>query len=381
MVVQMKSIKTNFLFSTILALVISTQSVQADPIAQANERADVALKTLMTHIWDNNQKTFTMGGNYWHYALALDAAVMAEARHASKENKDRVDQLFYSQKKRGFLQRKDHVYYDDENWMAMSLIRAYQVRNKPEFLSTAIALFDHIEKAEVVDTNGNSRGIWWDDRQSQIATASNMGPVITAAMLYQVTKNVKYLNFGKRIYGQWYKNMVIKDTFQVIDNIKPNGVKDTVPLTYDQGLAVGAALSLYKTTGDFRYLDHAKGYANYVLKNMTNNGILVERICTGPGRIAECRKNPDLVLFKGITYRYLVKLALDTPEKNVELNNMLTRTAEALWSRARDPKTGLFAHEWDGSDHSPYNTFSSSASAALGLAGYARFVYKACDYL
>lgn len=361
-----------------LALLMVSQMTFATPVTDANLKADAALSTLMTRFWDNNKKTFTIGGGYWYYAQALDAAVMAEGRQATKANKDRVDLLFKSQKDRGFIQKKGATYYDDENWMAMALIRAYSIRKNPEFLSSAIELFNDIASAEIFDAKGNSKGVWWDDRHTQIATAANMGVVNTAAMLYRVTKNPKYLAFAERVYKYWYNNMVIHETWQVIDHMDPQGKKEAVPLTYNQGLAVGAALLLYKATGNFSYLNHAEGYADFVVKKMTNNGVMVEKVCDG--RVLECRKNKDLVQFKGITYRYLVKLAVERPD-NKDLVNMLNKTADALWNRARDPKSGLFAHEWDGQDHEPFNTFSSSASAALALGGHARLMLRVCEYL
>ena len=195
-------------------------------------------------------------------------------------------------------------------------------------------------------------------------------------MLYKITNNESYLNFAKRIYENWAENMVIHQTGQVLDSLDIHGVKAAVPMTYNQGLSVGVALALYKVTGANRYLNDANLYSGYVLNHMTHNGVLIEPVCSN--HVSDCRKNRDLVQFKGITYLYLVKLSLETP-KNKMLFQMLDRTARSLWNVARDSKTGLYAHEWDGSDNQAFNTFSSSTSAALALGAYAKLLRQVCE--
>jgi rhamnogalacturonyl hydrolase YesR len=43
---------------------------------------------------------------------------------------------------------------------------------------------------------------------------------------------------------------------------------------------------------------------------------------------------------------------------------------------ARDPATGLYAHEWDGQDKTPFNVFPAAASAALALGAHAQLLNK-----
>lgn len=345
---------------------------QAITVSEANIRGDNALYNLMNRFWDKNKANFVNGAGYWYYAQAIDAAAMAESRKPNKTNQNIIDTLIQAQKNRGFIQHgKGQVYYDDENWMAMALIRAYQVRKNPEYLYHANLLFKDIMTAEIRDAKGNSRGVWWNGDHTQVATASNMGPVITGVMLYKITKNKSYLDFAKRVYSYWFANMVLQPSWQVVDHYDAQGKKEAVPLTYNQGLAVGAALELYKVTGQKIYLQHANGYAQFVLEKMTNNGVLAETVCIN--RVSECRKNKDLVQFKGITYRYLVKLLLAEPQNKV-LRAMLDRTAESLWTVARDPVTGLYAHEWDGEDKLPFNVFPAAASAALALGAHAQLL-------
>lgn len=369
----MDHIKSTYIF-VVLIFFFLLKPIQAFSLTtgEANIRADNAIYNLINRFWDQNTKNFINGSGYWYYAQAIDAAVMAEVRKSNATNQNIIDTLISSQKARGFIQQgKGRVYYDDENWMAMALIRASKVRNKADYLNIAQSLFADVMSAEIIDEQGQSHGVWWNGDHTQVATASNMGPVITAVMLYQETHETKYLDFAKRVYAYWFSNMVMQPSWQVIDHYDSQGKKEAVPLTYNQGLAVGAAVALYQVTGSADYLTHATGYAQFVLDKMTNHGILVETVCVN--RVKECRLNKDLVQFKGITYRYLVKLALVTPQ-NTKLVDMLNNTAESLWTVARDPVTGLYAHEWDGEDHEPFNVFPSSTSAALALGAHAQLL-------
>ena len=128
--------------------------------------------------------------------------------------------------------------------------------------------------------------------------------------------------------------------------------------TYDQGLAVGAAVELQHITGDSRYLSDAREYANYVIHHETASGVLYDAgSCLG-----------DCAAFKGIGYRFLVKLyELDPSEK--QLGDILRASAQSIWNEARDAPHDTFGTEWTGpAPTRPTLAADASAVMALNLA-------------
>src|SRR5262249_32023375 len=148
-----------------------------------------------------------------------------------------IDRLYNAQDKRGW----SRDFFDDENWMALTLIRAYDVTHDAKYLARAESLF-----ADIHQNGRTSTGIWWNRQHTQKATASNFGPAITAARLNERTGKAWYKQAAQEIYDCWYSTMVNHTTSQVADHRNANGNVDWTKWTYDTGLAIGASIELYK---------------------------------------------------------------------------------------------------------------------------------------
>lgn len=147
-----------------------------------------------------------------------------------------IESLYKTQDQRGWIVE----YYDDLNWMGLTLLDAYELIKDQKYLKKAIELYTNIHSAWDETCCGvNKGGIWWDTKHTQKATASNAGPVILAARLFKITKENKYFQFGKKVYDFWMRNMINNETFQVCDHMKPNGDKTWWKFTYNQGLMIG----------------------------------------------------------------------------------------------------------------------------------------------
>ena len=351
----------------IFGLVGAAAAAQAsDSPDTPGHAADVAYDALMRNFWDSSRGDFAGTGTYWFYAQSLDIATLAEQRNPAPANKDLVHLLYDRQAKRGFLQGAQ-VYFDDENWMALSLARAFVVDGDPDFLKTARLLFDDVLSR---GTLGRSEGVWWDYEHGKVAAAANAGPVITGLLLWKLTGDARYRDFALRTYAFWLRDMVDESSGQVYDQILANGSKDKTPWSYDQGLMIGAAVELFRTTGDQAYLDQARLFSRYMIDNMkSTSGVMIEQTCVKHRK--ECLGWKDVAQFKGIAFRYLVELAKVDPS-NQELRDYLDKTATSLMSpQVFDSKTGRFAYEWDGSEPPSTGYYQTTNSAALALAAYA----------
>jgi predicted alpha-1,6-mannanase (GH76 family) len=336
------------------------------------QEADIALDNLLNKFWNEPEQylnaTYPNNGKltgYWVFAQAFDVVLDGVERTGNKKYKQYINWFYQVQNNRGWLVG----YFDDENWMALALLRAYDLTGDKNYLNQSQMLYADIMTTGWDTTCGNG-GIWWDKKHTQKATASNAGPVITGVRLYQLTKNEKYLNFAKQVYTFWYSTMVNPTTYQVADHFEPDGKMVWWRFTYNEGLMIGASLELFKSTGDKSYLQQAHQIARFMIKN--------EIVSTAYGNVLFDGTNQqctgDAHLFKGIAYRYLTQLyQQDITQKKYYA--VLKSSADAIWNLARNKKLNVFAVNWAGP---PMNEVSigQQISATMAINIYANLLNK-----
>jgi predicted alpha-1,6-mannanase (GH76 family) len=313
-------------------------------VVTAHSRADRALADMLLAFWNggsqyldaaepsNNQLT-----GYWTYAQAFDALLDGIERTRGRHFGGLLRSFYLGQEARGF----SSDYYDDENWMALALLRAFDWTNERAYLDRAAALFADITDAWD-STSARPGGIWWDRAHTQKATASNAGPVITGARLALKTGDAAHLAFARRAYDHWRSTMVDPMTYQVFDHVNPDGTIVRWRFTYNEGLMIGAAAELYLATGDTRYWNDAHAFAAALVRDQTRPA--AQGTVLFDGTNSSC--TGDCAQFKGIGYRYLAALFRLDPNRR-EYRPALEGSAAALWSLARNP-SGLFAIDWAG---------------------------------
>ena len=130
-------------------------------------------------------------------------------------------------------------YYDDESWMVLALMRAYDINGDKAYLDHAVTLYQDITAAWD-STSAHPGGIWWSRQHTQKATASNAGPVICGVRLAARTGDTAHLAFARKVYDFWFKTMVDPNTHALADHINADGTIARGRLTYNEGLMVGA---------------------------------------------------------------------------------------------------------------------------------------------
>ncbi len=329
----------------------SIDAATAD-IAAWHAHADDALETLLLRYWTPGAAYLgaiaPANGSvtqYWTFAQALDAVLDGVERTNGARFTGWIEALYLAQDAKGW----SRDYYDDENWMALALIRAYDLEHAPKYLAEAKALYADIEAAwDTTCCGAHPGGIWWDRPHTQKATAANAGAVITGAQLAQRTGDASYLTFAKKVYAFWRANMVDPTTFAVSDHIAPNGTVTNYKFTYNEGLMIGAALALGEA-------DDANHIADYMLAKETKAGILNDG--TNTGCSGDCQQ------FKGIGFRYLAQLG------RADVDAMLAASAQSIWANAR-ATDGRFAADWAGPP-TPTSTIDADSSATMALNIYA----------
>ncbi len=139
----------------------------------------------------------------------------------------------------------------------------------------AQALFDDIMQNGWDETCCGSTpgGVWWDTAHTQKATASNAGPVIAGVLLHQLAPGGcdKCLSFAQMVYDFWWQHMVNATSHQVCDHMDAHGQQLWWRFTYNEGLMIGAGISLWQATGNVTYLQQSQQVAAFQLANEVAN--------------------------------------------------------------------------------------------------------------
>ncbi len=331
-------------------------------VATAHAHADQSLDGLINSFWNTGNKYFDAAEpangrstGYWTFAQAWDAVLDGAERTGSPRYLAEIATLYAGQNAHGWSSN----YYDDESWMVLALLRAYDLTNEKAYLDHAVTLYQDITAAWD-STSAHPGGIWWSRQHTQKATASNAGPVIGGVRLSARTGDPAPLAFAHKVYDFWLKTMVDPTTHALADHINADGSIGRGRLTYNEGLMVGAAFTLYTETKDKTFLDEAHAIAQVLATKETKS------TSAGPvltdGTNTSC--TGDCPQWKGIGYRYLA-LLFRSDFSHTEYRTPLESSVQAAWTLARNPGTGLFANDWAGP---VMNTAAIEAQSSTAMA-------------
>jgi predicted alpha-1,6-mannanase (GH76 family) len=343
--------------------------IEGCDIPAAHERADRALASLLVNFWNGAGQYLYAASptngyltGYWTYAQAFDAVLDGAQRSGGQRYAGLIRAFYDGRDERGWLVD----YYDDESWMTLALIRAYDLTGDRLYLDQAETIFADIMGGwDTTCCGEHLGGIWWNKQQAQKATASNAGPVIAGVRLTERTDDEQYQTFARQVYDFWMEHMVNQETFAIYDHFSPpDGQRFPGNLTYNHGLMVGAALELHAATGEAHFLEEAHGFAHYLATVPTKPsdvGPLLNDFgdtCDG-----------DCPAWKGIGYRYLA-MAYRQDTTRAEYRDVLVAGAEGIWTLARNEDTDFFSANWAGPPPEAGGVEEQTA-AAMALNQYA----------
>lgn len=283
--------------------------------------------------------------HYWPQAHAMDVMIDAYLRSGDSRYLALYPLWWVGIPNFNFSGRKEdpwwNPYVDDMEWIVLAQIRMYESTGNRTYLSKAVQIYnDWIWPTWGPEDEAPWFGglTWCTDRKKSKNACSN-GPaaIIAAKLARHVEKagleprktHLQYLEEAKKIYA--FERHVLFDTLTgaVHDNINAEGKISPAIFTYNQGTFIGAAVELFKETGNRSYLDDAILAADYVLDSMT------------------LRDAPrgDGALFNGIFFRYLASLAL-CPEINKDRYlDFLINQATIMVEESLD-ENSLFSGRW-----------------------------------
>lgn len=307
-----------------------------------NAAANASSMALINQFWNSGGNYFNTdnSGNttfqYWPNAHALDVLIDAYERTSNTEYSTYFDQWFQGVKvQNGNTWNND--FYDDMEWNALALLRAYKATSDAKYKDAALELWGYIKEGWNDNAGG---GITWKKGMEYSKNACSNGPAaILAARLYQEFGNEEDREWAIRIYGWLKSTLVNTNTGAVWDNINSNTgeINKEWVFTYNQGTYIGAAVELHKIFNEKSYLNDAVKAADYTIGSLVENSVLKSE-GTGDGG-----------LFKGIFIRYFTDLIqqerLDAPIQRRYLQFMKLN-AETLWEQGTTQPAVLFGPNW-----------------------------------
>ena len=295
--------------------------------------------------------------HYWPQAHALDVAIDAYERTGDNFYLTTINDWYEGVKAKNgntFL----NVFYDDMEWNALAMLRAYNATNQERYKTAAISVWEDIQTGW---NNNAGGGISWKKDQPYSKNACSNGPAsILAARLYQQFGNEEDKEWALKIYD-WEKEYLFNPANgAVYDNIdsRTGDIQKAWIFTYNQGTFLGSALELYNITGEKSYLNDAQKAADYTLNTLVN----------GSDRLLKDEGAGDGGLFKGIFVRYFTQLILHPDLSDGTRNRylqFLKYNAEKLWQEGTDKNKLLYGTYWKNKPGSTSDLTTQTSGAML----------------
>ena len=274
--------------------------------------------------------------------------------------------------------------YDDIMWWTISLARAYCMFGDEEYLRLAERSFSRVwyGSERVGDTGSYDEaagGMFWrwypisspePNRSGDGKMACINFPTVVAALTLSgcvpdgrraedgdrpVTHTrERYFEMGREIYGWGVENLFDAATGRVADSRHGDGEPDWKTHVYNQGTFIGASVLLYRATGERRYLDNAVAAADYVVEEMSRDGILPFEDGIEQG------------IYTAIFAQYMAMLVYDCGQR--QYLPFLRRNIAAGWSnrdRVRNICGGEYGRPLDAGE--TVDSYSASGIPALML--------------
>ena len=334
----------------VAAMMLFASSLQALPLTNQvyaytinwSAAADSATQSLVNRFWDVDKHYFVYNADqfenapanaYWPQAHAMDVIIDAYLRTGDKKYSDMFPLWYEGIKQQNSYDHNGYRnnFYDDSEWIGLTMVRLYEVTKEDKYMATAKDLMEWVKTAW---NNIGGGGIAWEKNENlHSKNACSNGPAaLLAVRLYEVTKDADYLEWSKKIYNWEKEHLFNPATGAVYDALNGNtGELDKVTLSYNSGTFTGAAYHLFKVTGDETYLNDARKCANFAISDRsmidTSNNIIRDEGKTDGG------------LFKGIF------MALGEVYRK-KFTTFFNHNAEVLWRNGVNKNDLLFSSSW-----------------------------------
>jgi hypothetical protein len=323
-----------------------------EPVRQEDERrAMLAWDALQQHFAEGSHLyRETTGSNtlsfHWPFSQAMAATLdLASLSTVGEQYRSEVSALMqsadaywnqtvahpaYASAVLSPLGNGGDIFYDDNTWTGMELVRIYRMTGDETALARARLIFDFIVAGWDSDTSHPAPGgVFWVDASwsRDRNTVSNAPSAELGLLLSELAGDENerqyYQDWSLRMYA-WVDTNLRGDDGLYWDHIGLNGTVDRTQWTYNQGTMIGASVLLYQTTGEEAYLLRAQEIARLALVRFTPE---------------ELDRND--IAFNAIFFRNL--LMLHRVASNPAYVDAMQSYADRLWETRRDAATNLLS--------------------------------------
>ena len=219
-------------------------------------------------------------------------------------------------------------YYDDNVWLGLELVRAYELTGHPVALERATEVLNFMLSGWDTDPAHYAMGgiAWIENENNGNRNTVSTAPAIELALrLSTLTgdadRQAVYWSWATRLYG-WMNENLQADNGMYWDHVRADGIIDTTLHSYNQGAMIGANVWLYRVSGEQQYLDRAIELADVSSAWFRDGG-----------------RDDQPIAFNALFFRRLLDLNdLHPTQAWVDL---VLDEAELLWTYARDSDSGL----------------------------------------
>lgn len=334
-------------------------------------RARVAADVLMNS-YDPDKAWFP--SSWWNSAVALETIGDYMQRTGDRRYLPQLDNTF--EKDKGafppgelsgdpLLGNFTSRAIDDSEWWGLTWVQAYDLTGEQKYLDMAekIATFAY----GYWDPSTCGGGVWWNaERTYKNAVTNGLFIRLTAELHNRIHGDKVWLARSQQAWDWFVNSGLINSDHLVNDGLTDNCTSNHQTVwSYNQGLAIGAAVELWRATHDPALLRTARQLADAAMRpdGLTTDGVLTEA-CDAPDQT--CDDNAKQ--FKGIFLRYFSDLADTTHDQRYAA--YVDRQAETIWTKDRDAANRL-GTRWSGRDgngsHPNVFDWRSQASALSAL--------------
>lgn len=335
-------------------------------------RARVAADVLMAS-YDPDKAWFP--SSWWNSAVALQTVGDYMQRTGDRRYLGQLDNTF--EKDKGafppgvlsgdpLLGNFTSRAIDDSEWWALTWLQAYDLTGNRKYLDMAVTIANFVYG--YWDTGTCGGGVWWNaERTYKNAVTNGLWIRLTAELHNRMPGDREWLERSRTAWAWFQGSGMINAQGLVNDGLTDACTNNGQTVwSYNQGLAIGAGLELWRATRDPSILATVRHLADAAIgaDGLVADGILTER-CDALDQT--CDDNGKQ--FKGIFMRYWTDLVDTTRDRRYA--DFLDRQAESIWNADRDA-AGRLGTRWSGatSDAHPnvfdWRTQASALSALIG---------------
>jgi predicted alpha-1,6-mannanase (GH76 family) len=378
MVVNRSARVLRAVLSGAVALALGTASAQpagADPgratdgptaVARARVAADVLMSS-----YEPVKAWFP--SSWWNSAVALQTIGDYMQRTGDRRYLSQLDNTFEKDKgvfPAGYLSGDPLLgnftsrAIDDSEWWGLTWIQAYDLTKNRKYLDMAVTIAEYVEGYWDNTCGG---GVWWDgERTYKNAVTNGLWIRLTAELHNRLPGDSRWLGRAQAGWNWLTGSGMINSSGLVNDGLNTSTCQNNggTVWSYNQGLAIGAGLELWRATHEPELLTTVRRLAAAAIGSggLVSDGVLTE-YCDAPDR--QCDDNGKQ--FKGIFLRYWMDLADTTHDARYAA--FVQQQATSVWDNDRDA-SGRLGERWSGltnADHPNAFDWRTQASALSAL--------------